>query len=73
MTTQSVKLEIVKKVLSTENPKILNQILSLIKSEKEDFWKILSKDEKNEILEGIEQLNKGQRHSYDAVMKKHRK
>jgi Mg/Co/Ni transporter MgtE len=73
MTTQATQLEIVKKVLSTENPKLLSQILSLFKSEKEDFWKLLSKEEKNEILEGISQLNKGKRHSYDSVMKKYRK
>ena len=73
MNLQAIKLELVEKIVKTGNPKILNQILSIIKSEKEDFWKLLSKEEKNEILEGIDQLDKGERYSYDSVMKKYRK
>lgn len=73
MNLQAIKLELVEKILKTGNPKILNQILSIVKSEKEDFWKLLSREEKNEILEGIAQLDKGEKHSYDSVMKKYRK
>jgi len=56
MTIQAVKLEIVKQILISENPKVLQQILNLVKSEKEDFWNDLSKAEQNEILTGIEDL-----------------
>lgn len=73
MTIQAVKLEIVKQVLSTENPKILKQILSLVSSSKEDFWNTLSQKEQNEILEGISDLDAGKRKSFDSVMKKLRK
>lgn len=73
MTIQAVKLEIVKQVLSTENPKILKQILSLVSSSKEDFWDTLSQKEQNEILEGISDLDSGKRKSFDSVMKKLRK
>lgn len=73
MTIQAVKLEIVKQVLSTENPKVLQQILNLVKSEKEDFWNDLTKSEQQEILTGIEQLDSGKRKSYESVMKKLRK
>lgn len=73
MSIQAVKLEIVKQVLSTENPKILNQILSLVKSSKEDFWNTLSQKEQEEILAGIADLDAGKRKSYASVMKKLRK
>jgi len=75
MNIQSVKLSLLERVLKTENPKILQQMLSIVKSEKEkeDFWVKLSAGEKKEIMEGLEQLDKGQRVSYESVMKKFRK
>lgn len=70
MSIQSVKLEIVGKILAIENPKILDQILSIVKSEKEDFWTQLSRKEKAEILEGLEQLDTGKRVPFEKVLKR---
>jgi hypothetical protein len=73
MNIQAIKLELVEQILKSKSPEILAQLLSVVKSEKEDFWKLLSKEEKKEIMEGIDQLDKGERHSYESVVKKYRK
>ena len=72
MNIQAEKLEIMKMVLDTENPSILQKIKSLFVREK-DFWDSLSANEKEEIRKGIDELEKGEIYPYEDVMKKHRK
>ncbi len=43
------------------------------KNKKHDFWETLSEETKKDILEGIDQLDKGERIPYEEVMKKIRK
>ncbi len=38
--------------------------------EKRDFWDELSSFQKTEIMEGIEQLDRGERVSYESILKK---
>lgn len=38
--------------------------------EKKDFWEELSNFQKTEIMEGIEQLDRGERVSYESILKK---
>jgi hypothetical protein len=72
MNIQAEKLEIMKMVLDTENPSILQKIKSLFIKEK-DFWNTLTANEKEEIQKGIDELERGEIYPYEAVMKKHRK
>ena len=72
MNIQAEKLEIMKMVLDTENPSILQKIKSLFIKEK-DFWNTLSANEKEEIQKGINELESGEIYPYEDVMKKHRK
>ena len=41
-----------------------------MENEKADFWTELSVTEQNEIREGINELDKGKRVSYDSFLKK---
>ncbi len=72
MNIQAEKLEIMKMVLDTENPSILQKIKSLFIKEK-DFWNTLTANEKEEIQKGIDELEGGEIYPYEDVMKKHRK
>jgi hypothetical protein len=72
MNIQAEKLEIMKMVLDTENPSILQKIKSLFIKEK-DFWNTLSANEKEEIKKGLDELERGEIYPYEDVMKKHRK
>lgn len=74
MNIQTEKLEIMKMILETENPGILESIKKIFKKEvHSDFWESLSENQKNEIKEGIIEADNGEIIDYEDFMKKHRK
>jgi hypothetical protein len=70
MDIQSSKIALAKLILNLESPSIVNKIIALIKSGQSDFWMELSDEDKAEINLGIEQLDAGQRTSFDDFIKK---
>lgn len=73
MNIQTEKLEILKMVLATDNPGILNSIKKLFKKElNTDFWETLPQNKKDEILLGFEEIEKGETIDYEDFIKKHR-
>ena len=70
MNIQAEKLELMKLILNTENPSVLQKIKKIFIMEK-DFWITLTKAEQEDILKGIEELERGESYSYDEIMKKH--
>lgn len=73
MNIQTVKIELLKMIINTDNPSVLEKVMNIFKNEKQDFWSNLSREDQEEILSGIEELDKGEKYSYDEVIKKHRK
>jgi uncharacterized membrane protein len=43
---------------------------ALVEKEKVDFWEELTLSDQSEIKQGIEELNKGKRVSYESFLKK---
>ena len=73
MNIQAEKLEIMKMVLETNNPSILETIKGLFKIKSSpDFWETLTQDQKNDILQGIKDVDSGDIVDYDEFMEKHR-
>jgi len=70
MDIQSTKIELVKTILDIENSDFIQRVADFVKNEKVDFWTKLSTSEQNEIREGINELDKGKRVSYDSFLKK---
>jgi hypothetical protein len=70
MDIQASKLELVKLIVNIDNGKVIDKILSVLKSEQEDFWLELSEIEKEEIQIGIKQLDSGNRISIDDFLAK---
>jgi hypothetical protein len=70
MDIQATKLELVKLIVNIENGKVIDKLLRVLKSEKEDFWLELSEIEKEEIQIGIKQLDSGNRISIDDFLAK---
>jgi hypothetical protein len=74
MNIQAQKLELVKMILDTDNPNILSSIEDIFSKSKEgDFWDDLSPSQKDEILNGIEEINKGDVIDYEGFIKTHLK
>jgi len=63
------KLHIIEYLAEVEDESVLLQIENLLQP-KVDFWDELSEAEKASIQKGVEQLDAGQRISYDAFMSK---
>jgi hypothetical protein len=73
MNIQAEKLELVRMILDTDNPRILASIKGLFKiTENEDFWDNLPQFQKEEILKGIEEIENGETLDYKEFIKKYR-
>ena len=73
MNIQAEKLELIRMLLKTKKPSVLTSIRKIFEKEGEiDFWNTLSEEEKEDIRQGIEELDKGEKYPYDEIMSKHR-
>lgn len=73
MDIKAEKLEILKMILETDNPSILESIKRLFeKSSTPDFWHTLSQEQKDEISQGTKEIENGEFIDFDALMTKHR-
>jgi hypothetical protein len=73
MNIQAEKLELVRLILDTNNPNILNSIRGLFtKSKTIDFWETLSSEQKNDIQEGIDEIENGETVDYNDFIKEYR-
>lgn len=70
MDIRATKLELLKTILENENTEFIQRVADFVKKEKNDFWDELSLSEQSEIKQGIEELDKGKRVSYDSFLKK---
>lgn len=72
MNIQAEKLEIMKLILETNNPRILESIRGLFsKNKTTDFWDSLPNYQKKDILQGIDEIENGKIIDYEDFMKKH--
>ena len=73
MNMRAEKLEIMKMILETKSPSILRSIKNLLwKEEKSDFWETLSQREKDEIEQGLKDIEAGEVVNYDDFIEKFR-
>ncbi|MBJ7882980.1 hypothetical protein JEM65_20290 [Gelidibacter salicanalis] len=73
MNIQAEKIELVKMLLDTENPRIIESIKKIfIKEKTSDFWDNLSIEQRNEIERASLEIENGEVTEYDTFMQKHR-
>lgn len=73
MKIQAEKIEIMKLILETNNPGILESIKKLFKKEPTaDFWETLSREQREDILQGIKDIENGEVMDYEDLIRKHR-
>ncbi len=72
MNIQAAKIEIMRMVLETDNPNILKLVRNIFKeSTTTDFWETISKEQKEDILQGLEEIESGEVVDYEDFIKKH--
>lgn len=73
MNIQAEKIELIKMLLETENPKIIESIRKIFKKEKtSDFWNDLSEQQRKEIEKASAEIEKEEITDYESFMQKHR-
>jgi len=73
MNIQAEKLELVRMILETDNPGILSSIKRIFSnSKKVDFWDNLPQSQKEEILQGIQEIENGETVDYKEFIKNRR-
>ena len=74
MNIQAEKLEIMKMILETDNPGILESVKRLFTKEPlKDFWTELPQEQKDEIIIGLQEIENGDTVNYDDFLKEHKK
>lgn len=70
MDIQSLKLDLVAKILNTEKTALLLQIEKIFEKEYEmDWWDKLPAEVQQAIMEGIEDVSKGNTFSHEEVVR----
>ena len=73
MNIQAEKLEIMRLLLNTDNPKVISAIKQVFRNEqKTDFWNELSPEQQQEIKEASAEIDRGETSDYESFMAKHR-
>ena len=73
MNIQAEKLEIVRMVLDTDNPGILDSIKRIFTITKDvDFWNNLTENQKDEILKGIVEIENGETIGYNEFIRSYK-
>jgi predicted transcriptional regulator len=72
MNIETRKLNIINWVSHLQDEAVLSRIEQL-QSQKQDWWDLISEEEKAEIKEGISQADKGETKTTEEVLSKYRK
>lgn len=73
MDIQADKIQLAKMILDTDNPKIIELVKKIFKTDKStDFWNELTLEQRKEIEDASLEIEKGKVVDYEAFMKKHR-
>lgn len=67
------KLELMKLLMETENPSVLQAIRKIFQKEDKDWWDDLTEEQQNILNESMEQYEKGEFSSFDDFIKPHLK
>ena len=67
------KLELMKMLMETENPLVLQAIRKIFQKEEKDWWDDLTEEQQNILNESMEQYEKGEFSSFDDFIKPHLK
>lgn len=74
MNIQAEKIELIKMLLNTDNPKIIQLIKNVFKQERNssDFWNELTAKQQEEIKQASLEIQNGKLTNYEDFMRKHR-
>ena len=72
MNIEAEKIELVKMLLDTENPKIIQSIKKILDKANADFWDDLTIEQQKEIENASLEIENGEITDYESFIQKHR-
>ena len=62
------KLELMKLLMETENPSVLQAIRKIFQKEEKDWWDDLTEEQKEFLEESLKQADNGEVHDFNAFI-----
>lgn len=70
MDIQTLKLELVKKILNLESKDMIHRLFLTLKKEDKDFLSTLSDAQKREVELGLSQIEKGETEDWEGFLRR---
>ena len=70
MDLQSLKLELVRKILDLESKEVISKLFQTLKKEDKDFWLELTETQKEEVELGLRQIENGETEDWETFVKR---
>lgn len=71
MDLQSEKLRLIEWLVELKDEAVLSRFIALRKEQDNDWWDLISDEEKREIEEGLQQIERGEVVPHEEVMAKY--
>ena len=72
MDIQAEKYSLIEYITQVKDTGIIEKLKQFVKANERDFWNNLSTEQKEEIRQGMKELDEGHKFDYEEVMSKHR-
>lgn len=72
MDIQSEKYSLIEYITQITDVKKFERLLEFVKANDEDFWNDLTNEQQQEIQQGIDELERGEKFDYEELMTNHR-
>ena len=72
MDIQSEKYSLIEYITQIDDEVVIARLKEFVKANEQDFWSELDGYQQLEIKKGIEELDRGEKFDYEALMSKHR-
>jgi hypothetical protein len=72
MDIKAEKLNLIQYITQIDDSKIIERLKQFVKANEDDFWNDLDEDQKQEIKQGVDELNRGEKFNYEDVISSHR-
>ena len=73
MNLAATKVELVKRLLNTQNTGLIKHIQALFETQEKDFWNEVPDEIKRSAEKAMKQADRGEYKSHEEVLKKYRK
>jgi len=70
MNLQSEKLDVLQQIINSNDESLIRDIKSLITLREFDWFDVLNTNQQNDIIEGINQLDRGESFSHEEAKKR---